>query len=82
MAVSKYSKKPEVVDAVQYDGTNSQEVLDFAPGVAVFEDEKLKLMEGPGYEVPVDSWVLKDFGGLYSVFGSNFLDYYRPGGGP
>jgi hypothetical protein len=86
MAVSKYSKRPEVVDALMYNGANYQEILDFAAGAAVYEDNVLYLVVAKGQVNPPivekDYWVLKDFGDKYSIFGSDFLDYYKPGGGP
>jgi hypothetical protein len=83
MAATKYSKRPEMVDALQYIGTNLQEVLNFAPGVSTVKDGVLYVVTLAGQCVVANNWwILKDVGDVYSIFGPNFLDYYKPGGGP
>jgi threonyl-tRNA synthetase len=70
-----YTKKPEVYEAVQYDGTNYQEVLDFCPGECAYETGKLtfRLMT-----VASTDWILKDRADLYQMMtNTNFNNYFQ-----
>jgi hypothetical protein len=45
--VKKYRKKPVVIEAVHFDGSNAQEVLEFARGVCYIEaDPMIRTLEG------------------------------------
>jgi hypothetical protein len=79
MAVKKYSKKPEIVEAVEYLGNNQQEILDFC-SEAVWNETQKVLFIG-AMPISVGQWVAKDEGDHFSIK-SDFLTYYKPGGGP
>jgi len=55
-----YRKKPVVIDAVQYLGTNFDEIEAFVGGDAEFRDGKLLVatLEGPLHASPND-WIIK-----------------------
>jgi hypothetical protein len=59
---SNYIQKPPIVSAVQYDGTNAQDVISFANGKITDEGGKLMLAhypEGMPSEVNITDWVIK-----------------------
>lgn len=67
MSVQKYRKKPVVVEALLWDGTNKQEVFDFAAGaVATTDGDKIKIitLEGGIYSSPGD-YIIKGVKGEF-----------------
>lgn len=67
--VKKYMMKPMPVEAVQYDGTNFDEVQDFCPD-AFIEDSILKVKAGQGVLTelqPVGSFIVKVHSGEFYV---------------
>lgn len=60
MAVHKYIKKPTVVEAVKWDGTNSTEVLNFCNGKATTRYNTIILSTGIGkFPVKVGNYLVK-----------------------
>lgn len=74
----KYPRKPDVVEAVQYDGTNAQEIITLCPSVVQEEDGVLTHMEIP---IVVGAWMTKDLGGNFLIYSEEqFPKYYNIGG--
>ena len=83
MAREKYKKKPEVWYAVQYDGTNHAEVIEFCPD-CVYDEETEKLTFAAGMIV-VDptAWVMEDAARVFRVMSNNdFIVFFELDHGP
>jgi hypothetical protein len=77
MAVSKFRRKVEVVDALQYTGTNGSEMMAFCPGVQ-YNGSVLEWMRIP---IPTNGWVYKfPTGGFGMLDDAQFNAMYDPGG--
>jgi hypothetical protein len=76
-----YRKKVEVVQALQYDGTNRQELLEFAPDyLEVRTDDNLWVKRSPRQVVATD-WVYKNHYGTDNVMAdADFVAFWDPGG--
>lgn len=75
MAKKKYRKKAEVFYAMQYDGTNAAEMIEFCPQCIYDESEgKLSLntiVVDPG------SWVMSDNAGIFTIMvNEQFIAYF------
>jgi hypothetical protein len=72
---TKYHQKNPSCEAIQYDGTNANDIVAFAPGYASIEEGKLVLRYPPNgyFEVPVGYYISKN---EYpkDVFAFNFQD--------
>ena len=79
MPVTTFTKKVEVVTAIEYDGTNHEEIISFCPDVQWNEDTQTLYFYA--LIVHQGEWIAKDVVGVYSLQ-SHFLTYYKPGGGP
>jgi hypothetical protein len=82
--IKQYRRQVEVVHGFQYDGTNTQDVIDFTEGAAhVGTDGKLYLKHpgNPGIdqEIRKTDWILNDAWGNDFVMGDNvFKIVYAP----
>jgi hypothetical protein len=81
MPVQTYQKKADVSEAIQYDGTNQDEIIAWCP-IAKKQGQKF-VLHMPGFgapiEVPVNAWVVKDIAGMFTPFAAEaFLLYYEP----
>ena len=54
-----YRKRVETIDAVQYDGTNSAELLAFAPEYLEMREGALCQIRNP-YPIAVTEWIYRD----------------------
>ena len=82
MPAYKYRERVKVVDALQYDGTNVAEVLEFGAGYITEVDGGLVWKSGVlTLELLAGQWVLKDAAEVVVTFPEEtFPIYYQPGG--
>jgi hypothetical protein len=76
-----YTKKPEIYEAAQYDGTNYQEILDFCPEFVTRNSETGELFF-QGMTIDATSWVLKDRAGIYQIMINSYFNNYFQLQGP
>ena len=77
---NKYRKKPVVVEAVQWDGTNVEEISTFTDGkVAWYYNKRCMYITTPEgrMEVSIDDWIIRGVNGEYypckpDVFAKNY----------
>lgn len=75
MAKKKYKKKPEVFYAIQYDGTNSAEMIAFCSQCSVVDG---KLLFGPGMTVDPTSWIMSDNANVFTMMtNEQFVVYFE-----
>jgi hypothetical protein len=81
-ASKQYRRQVEVVEGFQYDGTNSQDVIDFTGGAAVMQDDKLMLKHPGGQyqEIHPTNWILHDpWESNFVMADADFKIVYAPG---
>jgi hypothetical protein len=82
MPAQPYRKKVETIDALQYDGTNKQEMLSFAPGFVYDNNGTLMITRNP-YPLLASEWVFKNVDNVYTrLDDATFQRWWTPGGGP
>jgi hypothetical protein len=85
MPTKTYRKRVELVEALQYTGTNQQELKAFCPGITTAFDEATQTSKTYFYnmEVQLHAWVFKDLNGGFGMLEDQmFNNLYQPGGGP
>jgi hypothetical protein len=85
MPTKTYRKRVELVEALQYSGTNQQELMTFCPWVTTAFDEEAQVSKTyfNDMEVQLHAWVFKDVNGGYAMLEDQmFNNTYQPGGGP
>ena len=80
--MSKFRKKPVVVDAVQFDGGNYQEIMDFVDNRSLtfteLQTPKIMTLEGEMI-VNNDDWIIRGVRGeFYPCKPDIFEDTYEP----
>jgi hypothetical protein len=79
MAVTKFRRKVEVVDALQYTGANDADMMEFCPGVQY--DSTGQVLEWMRIPIPINGWVYKlPTGGYLMTDSAQFDAMYDPGG--
>jgi hypothetical protein len=83
MPPQNYVKELEKVQAIQYVGTNKDEVIEFGGGEIAEVDGKLQFMmyETMPMEIFENQWVTRNVTGVLGTFSEDFLTYFKPGGG-
>lgn len=77
MAKVKYKKKPETYDCIQYDGSNTAEIIAFCPLCAVHTPTGT-LMLNRAIIIDPTSWVMQDLGGNFSVMiNAQFIAFFQ-----
>jgi hypothetical protein len=80
--VKKYRKQVEVIDGLQYTGSNQAEVIEFTEGHAKTVNGKF-VLEHPGgdlQEILVTNWITSDpFKNIWCIADSVFQIVYAPG---
>lgn len=77
----KYRKKPVVIDALQYDGTNHEAVGEFAGQAVSLEDGTLyvRTLENRRLEADVGDWIIRGVAGeFYPCKPGIFAATYEP----
>ncbi len=80
----KFRKKPVVVEAVKYDGTNSREILDFATDIAGLSDWSIYIYTLEGRMlVSKGDWVVRGVKGEFypcrsDIFEMTYDPVYEP----
>lgn len=70
-----YRKKPMLVEAHQWSGSNWHQMLEFAGREHVATDGKHLFLDGA--PVPTDGWVVKEGAALYSMSDEVFQQTYE-----
>ena len=67
--IRKYRQKPIVIEAIQFNGNNESEIIEFTKSIALTRPECLKSMRIPTFEgdmiANVGDWVIKDVNGYF-----------------
>ena len=78
--IKKFRKKPIVIEAIQYIGSNKQEIIDFTEGKAMtntcYSHLTIPTLEG-NHKADVNDWIIKGVKGEYPCKPDIFQETYE-----